>query len=354
MRKMSLLRKCTIALYVSLGVVAVAQGAGLAANRVNGPVAHAADTQDAQILLKKIQAAAQRLNYTGIFVYQQGNLVRTSRITHLLEGRNEYEKLEVLDGKPREYVRTNEEIVCYVPETRSMLVEKRVTKDVFPAIISASPIDLAQHYNIKKGESDRIAGYDCESVVLQPKDGLRYGYKLWADKATGLLLRVQTLDDDNEVVEQIAFTHVGIGNINRRQVRPSYTDTSNWHIENAVMKPVDLSDWTVKLLPPGFTRIQELRRMISDIPAHGTDGSTRINAQPTQREVLQIVFSDGLAAVSVFIEPGTKSRTEGSLQQGATSIIGKRFGDYWLTFVGEVPASALRKIANSIQYKGKQ
>ena len=197
MRKMSLLRKCTIALYVSLGVVAVAQGAGLTANRVNGPVAHAADTQDAQILLKKIQAAAQRLNYTGIFVYQQGNLVRTSRITHLLEGRNEYEKLEVLDGKPREYVRTNEEIVCYVPETRSMLVEKRVTKDVFPAIISASPIDLAQHYNIKKGESDRIAGYDCESVVLQPKDGLRYGYKLWADKATGLLLRVQTLDDDN-------------------------------------------------------------------------------------------------------------------------------------------------------------
>lgn len=355
MVRISLLGKATCVLYIFVGLASIAQCANLTTsgtnNLSNQPVNTPAN-QDAQALLRKIQSAAQHLNYTGTFVYQQGSLVRTSRITHMWAGRNEYEKLEMLDGKPREYVRTNEEVVFYVPETRSMLVEKRITKDVFPAIIAADPVELARNYDIKKIADERIADYDCESIVLHPKDDSRYGYKLSADKVTGLLLRVQTLDS-GKAIEQVAFTQLEIGKINRRQLQPSYTDTRHWHVENAIMKPVDLSAWTVKSLPPGFTRIQQLQRTISDIPAHGIDGSTRISAEPTQREVQQIVFSDGLSAVSIFIEPGTKSRTEGSLQQGATNIIGKRWGKYWLTIVGEVPSDTLRKIANSIEFKQK-
>ena len=90
----------------------------------------AVEKRDAQAWLKKIQSAAQKLDYSGIFFYQQGSQVRSSRITHVLEGKNEFEKLEVLDGKPREYIRTNEEITCYVPETKTLLVEKRVTQDM--------------------------------------------------------------------------------------------------------------------------------------------------------------------------------------------------------------------------------
>lgn len=341
------LQRFAVLLYVLFGLAGNAIGA-------NPPADKAAETQEAQLLLKKIQAAAQRLNYTGTFIYQQGTLMRTSRITHLLEGRNEIEKLEVLDGRPREFIRTNEDITCYIPETKTLLVEKRVTKDVFPAIIATSPAALAQHYEIKKGEVGRIAGYECQAIVLEPKDDLRYGYKLWADKSTGLLLRAQTLNDKNEVIEQIAFTQLGIGNIDRRQVRPSFANTNGWRVENAVMRPVDLSNWTVKSLPAGFTRIQELRRMISDTPAQdGTSTTAHENTRSTQREVLQIVFSDGLAAISIFIEPGSQSRTEGSLQQGATNIIGKRLGDYWLTIVGEVPQAAIRQIANSIEFKTK-
>lgn len=94
--------------------------------------------------------------------------------------------------------------------------------------------------------------------------------------------------------------------------------------------------------------------MISDTPAQdGTSTTAHDNTRATQREVLQIVFSDGLAAISIFIEPGSQSRTEGSLQQGATNIIGKRLGDYWLTIVGEVPQAAIRQIANSIEFKTK-
>jgi sigma-E factor negative regulatory protein RseB len=313
---------------------------------VNAPPA--AERREAQALLKKIQLAAQRLNYSGTFVYQQGNQVRTSRITHILEGRNELEKLEVLDGKPREYLRNNDEIVCYVPEAKTLLVEKRVTQDVFPAILAANSADLAAHYNIRKGENGRIGGFDCESVILEPKDDLRYGYKLWAEKSSGLLLRAQTLNEKSDVVEQIAFTQISIGNIDKSRIRPSIASTRGWRVENAVMHQVDLSNWNVKWVPPGFKKIREVKRLLSDMPADGSSGKA------VQREVSQIVFSDGLAAISVFIEPGSQSRTEGSLQQGAMNIVGKRQGDFWLTIVGEIPSAAIRQVANSIEYKASK
>lgn len=302
---------------------------------------------DTQVWLKKIQSSAQKLNYSGTFVYQQGSQVRTSRITHIFNGKNELEKLEILDGKPREYIRNNEEIACYVPENKSIRVEKRITKDVFPAILGANPTDLAEHYNLKKGETGRVAGFDCQAIILEPKDNLRYGYKLWAEKSTGLLLKAQTLNEKNEVVEQIAFTQLSIGHIDPSRVKPSFPNTHGWRVENAVMSDANLSGWSVKEIPAGFKKIREMKRLITDT-APAAD-----NAAPTQREVSQIVYSDGLAAISVFIESGSQSRTEGSMQQGAMNIVGKRQGDYWLTVVGEVPATAIKQVSNSIEFKSK-
>jgi sigma-E factor negative regulatory protein RseB len=302
------------------------------------------EPREAQALLRTIQSAAQKLNYSGTFIYQQGSQVRTSRITHLVEGKNELEKLEILDGQPREYIRSNEEVICYVPDARTLLVESRVTQDVFPAIIAANADSLAEHYTIRRGGDGRVAGFDCQSIFLEPKDDLRYGYRLWAEKSTGLLLRAQTISENGAVIEQISFTQLAIGNIDRSRVKPTFTNTRGWRVENAVMSHIDLSNWSVKRVPPGFRKTRELKRMVSDTPLQP-------GAPPTQREVSQIVYSDGLAAISVFIEPGSQSRTEGSLQQGAMNIVGKRHGDFWLTIVGEVPLTAIRQVANSIEYK---
>ena len=321
------------------------------------PVDLVNDRLEAQTWLAKIHSAAQKLNYSGTFVYQQADQIRTSRIAHLLEGKNEREKLEILDGKPREYIRNNEEIICYVPESRTLLVEKRVTHDVFPAILAANPAALAEHYEIRKGETGRVAGFDCQALLLEPKDNLRYGYRLWAEKSTGLLLRAQTLNERNEVVEQIAFTQVTIGNVDRAKVQPSFSNTKGWRVENAVMSQATLTGWSVKAMPAGFKKIREMKRQISDTPALATVGSTAAGTagnpaiRPAQREVAQIVYSDGLAAISVFIEPVALSRTEGSMQQGAMNITGKREGDFWLTIVGEVPAAAIKQVANSIEFK---
>ncbi|AIY40857.1 Sigma factor RpoE negative regulatory protein RseB precursor [Collimonas arenae] len=335
---------------LSFMIVLSAQAEGLDAGNT---AANAADKQDAQALLKKIQSAAQKLNYSGTFIYQQANQIRTSRITHVLEGRNEIEKLEILDGQPREYIRRNEDVTGYMPETKTKIVEKRVTQDGFPAILAALPSDLNDYYNIRMGEIGRVAGFDCQAVLLEPKDNMRYGYKLWAEKNSGLLLRAQTLNGKNEIIEQISFTQIGIGNVDHRSLKPSFGNTNTWHTESNVINPANLNEWTVTGMPAGFKKVRELKRMVVDAPPPAAKSGASAPAPAARREVSQLIFSDGLVAISIFIEPGSQSRTEGSLQQGALNIVGKRQGDYWLTIVGDVPPAAMRQVANSIELKNK-
>lgn len=145
-------------------------------------------------------------------------------------------------------------------------------------------------------------------------------------------------------MEQISFSQLKIGDIDKSKVKTSYADIHDWRVENASINEVPLSQWQVKWVPPGFKKTRELRRQLSDSKGKQTAST---------REVSQIVFSDGLAAISVFIENFNPQRVEGVRQQGAMNIVGKHHGDFWLTVVGEVPAAALKQVANSIEYKPK-
>lgn len=306
------------------------------------------DKHEAQAWLKKVQTAAQKLNYSGTFVYQQANQVRMSRVSHLYDGKNEFEKLEILDGKPREYIRKNDDVACYIPETRTILVEKGFTQEFFPAMLAANSTELTEHYEVHKLDSGgRVAGFDCDIITLEPKDGLRYGYRLWIEKNTGLLLRAQTVSEHHDVVEQITFAQVAIGGIDRNSVRTSFANVGLWHVEISPMTESPSLGWAVSAVPPGFKKTHEFKSMVSDRGVFPPGTPVR------QHPVEQMIFSDGLAAISVFVEPSSQSGTEGSLQQGATNIVGKRQGDYWLTIVGEVPAAAIRNVANSIEFKAK-
>jgi sigma-E factor negative regulatory protein RseB len=308
------------------------------------------EKRDVQGWLKKIQSAAQKLNYSGTFVYQQANQVRASRITHVVDGKNELEKLEILDGRPREYIRNNDDITCYIPDSRSVLNQKRFTPEFFPGMLAANASEITEHYEVKKGEGGRVAGYDCQTIELDPKDNLRYGYRLWTEKNSGLLLRAQIVNEKREVVEQITFAQVSIGGgIDKNSVKPTFANTSGWHVENSFPNEANLSGWSVGAVPSGFKKIHEMKRVVSNAPAL----NPTVAVAPGEHDVSQLVFSDGLAAISVFVEPGTQSRVEGTMQQGAMNIVGKRQGDFWLTIVGEVPAAAIKQVANSIEFKPK-
>ena len=291
-------------------------------------------------LLSRAYKAALQLDYSGVFVFQQGTQVRTSRITHMRRAGRVLEKLEILDGQLIEYIRNGDEIICYLPAERRLILESRDTHKSFPALTGANPDKVQLYYRVRPITSSRVAGLDTLAIALEPRDGLRYGYRLWADKSSGLLLRVQTLNEKNEVVEQIAFSHITIGKIAPSRVKASFDDTRGWRIDNTVVSPLDFSKWTIKWMPDGFQRIRAVNRLVSDHPQGHAD---------SQRELAQLVYSDGLAGISIFIEPWAKQRSGALLQQGALNVVGKRLGDFWLTIVGEVPLPAIRQVADSIE-----
>ena len=134
---------------------------------------------------------------------------------------------------PREVVRTRDGVRCYLPASQTVKVERAGTHREFPAILPDRLTDLAQHYVASRGESARIAGFDCVSVLLTPRDDLRYGYVLWADASTGMLLRARTINEKGETIEQFTFTQLQIGPVARDKVRPKHA-ARNWRVEDEI------------------------------------------------------------------------------------------------------------------------
>jgi sigma-E factor negative regulatory protein RseB len=304
-------------------------------------LAHAQAAPDALEWLRRIHQATEKLSYTGVFVYQQGGRTETSRITRLADADGGVEKLEVLDGAPREVLRTKDEIRCYLPDSQTVKVDRRRDQRGFPALLPEQVNALAEHYTIDKSGEQRVAGYDCQVLVLSPKDELRYGYQLWADLRTGMLLKARAFDGEGRTVEQFTFTQLDIGSVPRERLRPLRA-ARKWRVEQAGVAPADLSlsGWTVSADLPGFRKIVEIRRMLRD-------------AQP----VGQVVYSDGLAAVSVFIEP-IAGRNEparlGLASMGALNIYTREVAEHLVTVVGEAPAASVQRIGNTVAYRRPQ
>jgi sigma-E factor negative regulatory protein RseB len=169
---------------------------------------------------------------------------------------------------------------------------------------------------------------------------MRYGHRLWADIGTGMLLRAKTFNEKNEILEQFTFTQIKIGgNIGRDQIKSRYLRQSkDWRIEDSGATRANLAEsgWTIRTRPPGFRTVAELIRTVG-----GTGG------------VGHIVLSDGLAAISVFIEPATSKRLTpqpGLAQQGAINVYTRPVGNYWVTVVGEAPAESVKYVANAVEY----
>jgi sigma-E factor negative regulatory protein RseB len=291
--------------------------------------------------LERIYAATQKLSYTGTFVYQQGQQVESSRIVHIVEASGPRERLEALDGIPREIIRTGDEVVCYLPASMTVKIDRQPGRRAFPAVLSEQLKDLSENYIITKGEVERVGGYSCQVIALEPKDRMRYGHRLWADLNTGMLLKAKTFDENNEVLEQFAFTQLRIGgNIGRDLLKSRYFRQSrDWRIEDSGATHTNLAEagWSVRSRPAGFRTVAELMRTMG-----GTSG------------VGHMVLSDGLAAISVFIEPATHKQPApqpGLVRQGAINVYVRPVGSYWVTVVGEAPPESVKYVANAVEYR---
>lgn len=289
--------------------------------------------------LMKINQAARTLDYDGIFVYQHESQLEAMRIIHKVENGAHRERLVSLNGSPREVIRNQREVICYWPDKNSVMVEfRKADSQTFPAILPEHVQDLDEYYSIKLGNTERITGRVAQLVIVKPIDQYRYGYHLWADKETGLLLKADLLDTNGNILEQFMFTQINIGStIPASALEPGVVGKGMvWHREEdkkATTK--NKPGWTAARLPKGF-------RLSAHISRQGL---------MRKRPVEHLVYTDGLAAVSVFVEKhakGNKPFMLGPSRMGAVNALGSRVNEYQIMTVGEVPAETIALIGGSV------
>jgi sigma-E factor negative regulatory protein RseB len=294
--------------------------------------------------LQTIAFATHQTDYSGTFIYQHDSQMETARITHFSDQNGEHEKLESLEGPRREFIRNNNEIWWYLGDHKAMQVERQYRGKSFPSLLPEQLTALNDNYLIHTAEQARIAGFDTQAIIFQPKDALRYTHKMWAHRDSGLLLKAIVLDG-RQMVEQYTFIQLKIGGDIERtqgitnQSITTFQQPSHFASLSETSTQAATNDWKVVAVPPGFKKIMEIRR---PLPGKKTD-------------VIHFVFSDGLAGISVFIETlGTPfSRKLGLSSRGAIHVYSKEKGDYLVTVVGEVPPRTVMQVADSVRYKGQ-
>ncbi|MCA1979812.1 MAG: MucB/RseB C-terminal domain-containing protein [Thiobacillus sp.] len=297
-------------------------------------VAGAARADSALDWLERAANAARQQNYSGVFVYHHGEHIEVMRVQHRADARGEQEKLEVLDGTPRQFLRLNNDVYCHMPDGRNVRLERNAARRFFPALLPARPADLLAFYDAKLGGTERVAGRACQIVVLEPRDDYRYAFNLWLDKRTGLPLKSRIVNENGGVVSMFVFSELQIGKPPEERVFQN--DMTGKRILNASLdKPAD-PGWSVKP-PPGYTRVQEAVRMLPGKKA----------------PVTHWVFTDGLSVLSMFVEPNEpRAQTlRGLSAEGAIGVYVREVDGYTVTTLGEVPSAALIETGNSVARK---
>jgi len=300
-------------------------------------VAADASAEDPSRWLERSAQAARTLNYSGTIVYQHNGQVETSRLVHMFDGGQELEKVVSLDGPAREMIRTSGEVRCFYPDAKIVRIESRTFGNVFPSLSAEQQRNLVQYYETRLVISERVAGHWTQVMTFEPKDGLRYGHKLWADAISGLLLKARLVDERGEVVEQFAFTDVSINDkLDRELVKPSWASAPpDWKVKQGSFGETlpQETGWSVRKLPGGFAKIMEGYR------------TQRGKKEP----VVHLVYSDGLVSVSVFVEPLAVAPLQtGVSQQAGLNVYTTKSDDHLVTVLGEAPPATVRQIAQSV------
>lgn len=299
--------------------------------------AFAGPGQDPVAWLQRAVEAARTGTYAGIVVHATGERSSVTRIAHFFANGTEVERIEALDGPRQEIVRRGDELQCYYPDAKTVRLDRRVTARFFPTLIFGPPEALAEHYDVKLGSVERLLDYECQWIHLDPKDTLRYAQRLCAEVTTGLLVRARTLGQQKRVLEQFGFSELRLGSaVPRSELKSPFRALSKDWVKDT--RPLEESrqvdtGWLVAA-PAGFRKVTEMARTVP-----GRD-----------RPVSQLVYTDGIASFSVFIEPlATGVRvSESASAEGDLSISVRPLSEYVVTVLGEVPPAAVQQVARGV------
>lgn len=294
---------------------------------------------DPMAWLQRAAQSSRQSSYEGIYVHTNGDRTSTVRVTHLNHSGEEYERIEPLDGaNPLEIIRRNDEMFCRFPDAKTVRLDPRITNRFFPAILAASAETIASSYEVKLGKTESVLGFQCQWIRLDAKDGMRFSQRLCSESNTGLIVRAKVLNEQRQVVEQYTFTDLRIGaQVGRSDLKLVFKARSRqWVSDGQPRDEATTADsgWAVTNAPAGFQKVAELKRTLPG------------RSQP----VSQIVLTDGLASLSVFVEPSSApARTaEAFSEDGTTTFFVRPMGEFIVTVLGEVPIATAQQVARSV------
>jgi sigma-E factor negative regulatory protein RseB len=296
-----------------------------------------ATAQEARDWLERMGRAVEELNYRGTFVHVLDGTAETLHIVHRHSDGLSGERILSLDGAGREIVRQGARVQGIFPDRRIVLFETRSDVSPLVAALPSNTADLAPHYEITLGGSDRVAERPVQVLEIKPRDEFRYGYRLWLDEETAMPLQSTLVDEQGEVVEQILFTDIEIpADIPAAALEPTIDTTGFTTLRAAESTPLAAEiPWRAATVPGGF-RLS----VATQSPMAGSD-----------TPVEHLVYSDGLATVSVFIEAAATNADvqDGFSVAGSTNAYSLTLRDgRKVTAMGEVPRQTVRTIASSL------
>jgi sigma-E factor negative regulatory protein RseB len=294
--------------------------------------------------LQRMNEALTRNNYDGEFQHwQRGGKVENLRIIHRVKNGEVMERLVSLDGSGREFIRTGTELTCYLPDRRVVLVERRASDGPFLAGLPSFDANTAAFYDISEVKRTRINRRSTRVIAVNPKDEFRYGYKLWIDESTAMPIRTQLCDPQGRVIEQVSFSSLKLSSdISDKAFIPEVSTEGFRWLRNDAVRPTESTPtlWSALRLPPGFRMTVRAAQTM-----------------PGSRDPVEhLVFTDGLASVSVFVErrvPSNGVRRQapaaGAARLGSSSTFSTVIDDHKITAVGEVPPRTVESIATSLK-----
>ena len=292
--------------------------------------------------LSRLHEASKRRSYIGTYVVSSGGQMQSAKIWYVCEGTQQIERVESLTGAPRSTFRHNDKVVTFMPEQKVVRSERREAPGNFPGLVQSADNQIAEFYKLKAEGVERIAGLESDVVLLIPKDNMRFGYRVWTEQKKGLVVKLQTLDSDGRVLEQAAFSELQLdAPVKLDKLLQMMGKVDGYRVEESALVKTTASAEGWRLVAPvaGFKPMSCYKRP--------TSGGALAD------DPMQWVFSDGLASVSLFVEPFDRQRhiKESAMSTGATHTITRQLGSYWLTAMGEVPMSTLKQFASGLERK---
>jgi sigma-E factor negative regulatory protein RseB len=334
-------RLSAVLVLAALGCAATQVAADPARPAASAP--DAAPVNEARVLLRRMNAALAGRNYIGTLRHDHNGRSETLRIMHRVRGGEVAERIVPLDGSRREFIRRGQELFCFLPDQGIVLVERRPRSGGLLATLPQLDARSEQVYQLQAVKRVRQQGRVAHLVTLTPRDGYRYGYRIWVDDRTAMPIKTELRDATGKVLEETSFTELSLlADIPDSAFQPA-VPTANLRWYRSTPVPVAAAarpappGWVAGQLPPGFRLTQ----------------SGRQNLPGAEGPVEHLVFSDGLASVSVFIASPTaatpRAAGAGLGLAGASTTYVTRVEGRPVTVVGEVPLRTARFIAAQVR-----